>query len=72
MARCLLLAPLLLLSACDAASRPSGYGMMLDSDDCRAASILKTDAPSAQSRTADERQADYDRTYHACMAAKGY
>jgi hypothetical protein len=68
----LLLAPVLLLSACEDAPGLAGYGMMQDSDACRAASILKTDAPSAQSRTADERQADYDRTYHACMAANGY
>jgi hypothetical protein len=68
----LLLAPVLLLSACVSPPGFSGYDMTLDSDGCRAASILRADAPSAQSRTANERQADYDRAYHTCMVARGY
>jgi hypothetical protein len=67
-----LLAPVLLLSACVSAPAFSGYDMTLDSDNCRAASILRADAPNAQSHTASERQADFDRVYHACMVAKGY
>jgi hypothetical protein len=72
MARLLLLTPVLLLSACESVPAFSGYDMTLDSDDCRAASILRSDAPNAQSRTAGERQAEFDRIYHACMVAKGY
>ena len=70
--RLLLLTSTLVLSACVSAPGFSGYDMTLDSDGCRAASILRADAPNAQSRTTGERQADYDRAYHACMTAKGY
>ncbi len=70
--RFILLAPVLLLFGCASVPAFSGYDMTLDSDGCRAASVGGKDAPSPQSRTADERQADYDRAYHACMVAKGY
>ena len=68
----LLVPALLLLAGCNSMGVVEGYDMTLVSEECRSASVVQDYTPASTQSSADEKQANFNRAYVACMQARGY